>query len=214
MARFVNAGTAGLAHRLGPYMSRILDLGIGVSLGGSLGGLSDCLGTGFDETLPPPFPEDPPEDPLPATLYGSSSLEPDPKGRMIGWLLLFMDTGPDCVLYRGVAENLDDSFVISYVDIYIIPLYQIRIHIQKLCKYRKSLQGRGGSFVRNISIATTLIAIIHIGKFRTFPLFFPSTVEAPKEIALIHWDSSLWRSGNGLFNSRFIFCWNFFISNT
>ena len=112
LARFVNAGTAGLAHRLGPYMSRILDLGIGVSLGGSLGGLSDCLGTGFDETLPPPFPEDPPEDPLPATLYGSSSLEPEPKGRMIGWLLLFMDTGPDCVLYRGVAENLNDSFVI------------------------------------------------------------------------------------------------------
>ena len=114
LARFVNAGTAGLAHRLGPYMSRILDLGIGVSLGGSFGGLSDCLGTGFDETLPPPFPDDPPEDPLPATLYGSSSLEPDPKGRMIGWLLLFMDTGPDCVLYRGVAENLNDSFVISY----------------------------------------------------------------------------------------------------
>ena len=119
LARFVNAGTAGLAHRLGPYMSRILDFGIGVSLGGSLGGLSDCLGTGFDETLPPPFPEDPPEDPLPATLYGSSSLEPDPKGRMIGWLLLFMDTGPDCVLYRGVAENLNDAFIISYVDILI-----------------------------------------------------------------------------------------------
>ena len=49
-------------------MSLILALGIGVSLGGSFGGLSDCLGTGFDDTLPPLFPEDPPDDPLPATL--------------------------------------------------------------------------------------------------------------------------------------------------
>ena len=145
LARFVNAGTAGLAHRLGPYMSRILDLGIGVSLGGSLGGLSDCLGTGFDETLPPPFPEDPPEDPLPATLYGSSSLEPDPKGRMIGWLLLFMDTGPDCVLYRGVAENLNDAFVISYVDI-LISFYRIRIHIGKTRCILKKLTRKGWKF--------------------------------------------------------------------
>ena len=51
-----------------------------VSLGGSLGGLS---ASGDDPLLPPLLllPLDP-EEPLPATLYGSSSLEPDPNGRM------------------------------------------------------------------------------------------------------------------------------------
>ena len=52
-----------------------------VSRGGSLGGRSAKPG---DDPLDPAlrllFPEDP-EDPLPATLYGSSSEEPDPKGR-------------------------------------------------------------------------------------------------------------------------------------
>ena len=38
-----------------------------------------------------PFPPDEPEDPDPATLYGSSSLDPDPNGRIDA------GAGPDCV---------------------------------------------------------------------------------------------------------------------
>ena len=37
------------------------------------------------------FPPLDPDDPDPATLYGSSSLDPDPKGRMA------LGAGPDCV---------------------------------------------------------------------------------------------------------------------
>ena len=58
-------------------------------------------------------------------------------------------------------------------------------------KIKHDLHGKGGSFVRSISIATIFTAIIHIGRFNTFPPLPVGQSVDPKEIALIHCDSSL-----------------------
>ena len=78
-----------------------------LSLGGNFGGLSEDGGV---EPLLPPLlllPLDP-EDPDPATLYGSSSLEPDPKGLNCGGCAAFIKLngpGADCARYRLIPTK-------------------------------------------------------------------------------------------------------------
>lgn len=66
---------------------------------------------------------------------------------------------------------------------------------EKIFEFRKkrnffSPDSRGGSFDLSISMATTLIQMIQMGQFS---MSWPPS--APNEMTLMHWDSSLRRSG-------------------